>query len=69
MSRQMSDHFHECTPESQIVQLPDLIIKYCENTLILIANEAERLQIIKFTLKEEITIAILILLLVADLAS
>lgn len=69
LSRQMNEHFYECTPESQIIQLPDLIIKYFENTLILIANEAERLQIIKFTEKEEITMTCLVLLLIADLAS
>jgi hypothetical protein len=51
------------------MQLPDLIIKYFENSLILIANEAERLQIIKFSQKEEIAITILVLLLIADLAS
>jgi hypothetical protein len=69
LSRQMSEHFHDCTPDNQIMQLPDLVIKYIENALILIANEAERLQIINFTQKDEITIAILVLLLIADLAS
>jgi hypothetical protein len=48
--------------------MPDLLIRYFENTLILIANEAERLQIIKFTPKEEIIVAVLLLTLVADLA-
>ena len=43
IGRQMSEKFEELTPDSQINQLPDLIIKYFENTLILIANEAERL--------------------------
>ena len=43
------------------------MIKYFENTLIMIANEAERLQIIKYTLKEEITVTTLIILLMADL--
>ena len=43
LSRQMNEHFHECTPDNQIMQLPDLIIKYVENALILVANEAERL--------------------------
>ena len=51
------------------MQLPELVIKYFENTLIMIANEAERLQIIKYTLKEEMTVAILILLLMADLVT
>ena len=48
--------------------MPELIVKYFENTLIMIANEAERLQMIRYTLKEEMTVAILILLLMADLA-
>ena len=65
----MSEKFEELTPDSQIVQLPELVIKYFENTLIMIANEAERLQIIKYTLKEEMTVAILILLLMADLVT
>ena len=43
MTRQMSEHFYDCTPEAQVMQLPELIIKYYENSLILIANEAERL--------------------------
>jgi len=43
VKRQMAEKFDELTPESQIAQLPELIIKYFENTLILIANEAERL--------------------------
>ena len=34
----------------------------------MIANAAARLQMIKYTLKEEMTVAILILLLMADLA-
>ena len=51
------------------MQLPDLVIKYFENTLIMIANESERLQIIKYTLKEEMTVTIIIMLLIADLAT
>jgi len=31
--------------------MPELLIRYFENTLILIANESERLQVIKFTAK------------------
>ena len=49
--------------------MPDLIVKYFENSLILIANEAERLQVIKFTQKEELMITMLVLVLIADLAS
>jgi hypothetical protein len=41
-------------------------LKYFENTLVLIANEAERLQLVKFTHKEELTITVLILLLTAS---
>ena len=64
----MSEKFDDWTPDSQLVQMPELIVKYFENTLIMIANEAERLQMIRYTLKEEMTVAILILLLMADLA-
>jgi hypothetical protein len=48
------------------VQLPEIVIKYFENTLILIANESERLQIVKFSSHEEIIVAVLILVLTAD---
>ena len=68
IQRQMSQKFEELTPDNQIVQLPELVIKYFENTLIMIANEAERLQIIKYSDKEVLTVTILILLLMADLA-
>jgi hypothetical protein len=39
----MSEKFDDWTPDSQLVQMPELIVKYFENTLIMIANEAERL--------------------------
>jgi hypothetical protein len=65
----MSEKFDELTPDNQIMQLPDLVIKYFENSLIMIANESERLQIIKYTLKEEITVAAIIMLLIGDLAT
>ena len=65
----MSEKFDELTPDNQIMQLPDLVIKYFENTLIMIANESERLQIIKYTPKEEVTVTIIIMLLIADLAT
>ena len=51
------------------MQLPDLVIKYYENALIMIANESERLQIIKYSLKEELTITSIIVLLMGDLAT
>lgn len=35
----------------------------------MIANESERLQIIKYSLKEEMTVIIMIILLMADLAT
>lgn len=50
------------------MRLPDLLLRYLENTLVLIANESERIQIIKFSLKEEITVTVILLTLVADLA-
>ena len=65
----MSEKFDELTPDNQIMQLPDLVIKYFENSLIMIANESERLQIIKYTLKDEMTVAVIIMLLIADLAT
>lgn len=41
-----------------------MILKYYENALILIANEAERVQFsVKFTVKEELTLTVIILLL------
>ena len=43
IQRQMSEKFDELTPDNQIMQLPDLVIKYFENSLIMIANESERL--------------------------
>ena len=45
------------------------MIKYFENSLIMIANESERLQIIKYSVKEELTVTIIIMLLIADLAT
>ena len=65
----MSEKFDELTPDNQIMQLPDLVIKYFENTLIMIANESERLQIIKYNVKEEVTVTIIIMILIADLAT
>ena len=65
----MSEKFDELTPDNQIMQLPDLVIKYFENSLIMIANESERLQIIKYSVKEELTVTIIIMLLIADLAT
>ena len=44
------------------------MVKYIENTLMLIANESERLQVIKFSEKQELTITVLLLVLVSDLA-
>jgi hypothetical protein len=38
----MSEKFEEITPDSQLKQQPDLIIKYFENALVFIANDAER---------------------------
>jgi len=39
----MYDRFIELTPEAQVARMPELLIRYFENTLILIANESERL--------------------------
>ena len=38
----MSEKFAELTPEGQLNQQSDLIIKYFENALVFIANDAER---------------------------
>lgn len=44
--------------------LPEMVLKYYENALILIANEAERVQFsIKFSIKEELTLSVIILVL------
>jgi len=48
--------------------LGDMIIRYFENSLVFIANDAERpTQVIKYTEKEELTIAVVVLALVVDL--
>jgi len=60
----MLDYF---TAMTSVDVVPELLIRYFENTLILIANESERLQVIKFTAREEMTITTLLLVLVADL--
>lgn len=44
-------------------------MKYYENTLIMVANEAERLQVITYSVKEEAIITCIILMLLADLAT
>jgi hypothetical protein len=38
----MSDKFTGLTPDSQLSQQSELIIKYFENSLVFIANDAER---------------------------
>ena len=67
LDRLMFDSFIELTPDSQIAMMPDRLIHYLENTLILIENETARLQTITFSLREQITVACLLLTLVADL--
>ena len=64
----MKDRFYELTPDNQIQRISDLVLKYFENTLILIANESERLQVIKYTQTEELVVVVLILVLVCDMA-
>ncbi len=45
-----------------------LVIKYFENSLVFITNDVERpTQVIKFTLKEEITVVIVMIILTVDL--
>jgi hypothetical protein len=67
LDRLMYDSFIELTPDSQIAMMPDRLIHYFENTLILIENETARLQTISFSQKDQITVACLLLTLVADL--
>jgi len=45
------------------------VVKYFENALIMIANESERLKIIKYCFREEITVTVIIVVLMADLAT
>jgi hypothetical protein len=48
--------------------MPLLTIKYFENSLVFITNDSERpTQVIKFTLKEELTIVIVMIVLIIDL--
>jgi hypothetical protein len=48
--------------------MPDLIIKYFENSLVFISNDVERpTQVIKFSMKEELTIVIIMIILTVDL--
>jgi hypothetical protein len=66
----MSEKFEEITPDSQLKQQPDLIIKYFENALVFIANDAERpTQKIAFSDEDKLTITIIILMLMCDLAT
>lgn len=64
----MKDRFYELTPENQVQRVPDLVLRYFENTLILIANESERLQIIKYSPTEELVVVVLVLILICDMA-
>lgn len=48
--------------------MPEMIIKYLENSLVFITNDSERpAQVIKFTQKEELTIVIMMVILSMDL--
>lgn len=64
----MNEKFLELISPSSIAQLPEMIIKYFENSLVFIANDVERpTQVIKFTLKEELIVVIVMMLLIIDL--
>lgn len=48
--------------------MPQMIIKYLENSLVFIINDVERpAQNIIFSLKEELTIVIVMIILILDL--
>ena len=51
-----------------IESMSDMIIKYFENALVFITNDVERpTQVIKFSIKEELTIVIIMIILTIDL--
>jgi hypothetical protein len=48
--------------------MPEMIVKYLENALVFITNDVERpAQVIKFTIKEELTVVIVMIILTVDL--
>ena len=64
----MNDKFVEIAGSKSIEQIPEMIIKYLENSLVFITNDAERpTQVIKFSQKEELTVVIVIIILTMDL--
>jgi len=64
----MNDKFIEIAGEKSIAQMPEMIIKYFENSLVFITNDVERpTQVIKFSQKEEITVVIILIILTVDL--
>jgi hypothetical protein len=68
IKRIMNDKFNEIAGDKSIVQMPEMIIKYLENSLVFITNDVERpTQVIKFTLKEELTVVIIMIILTVDL--
>jgi len=68
IQRIMNDKFVEIAGSKSIEQIPEMIIKYLENSLVFITNDAERpTQVIKFSQKEELTVVIVIIILTMDL--
>ncbi len=64
----MNDKFVEIAGSKSIEQIPEMIIKYFENSLVFITNDAERpTQVIKFTTKEELSVVIIMIILTLDL--
>ena len=62
--RIMNDKFHEIAGERSVEQMPEMIMKYLENSLVFITNDVERpTQVIKFSLKEQLTVVIMMIIL------
>lgn len=56
------------TPVNQLNQFNELLIKYLENSILLIANDTDRqLQVVKFSKEEELALVVVILILIGHL--
>lgn len=66
--RIIKEKFVKITPQNQLNQFNELLIKYFENCLVFIANDTDReLQCIQFNKEQELTIVIVMLILVGNL--
>lgn len=66
VNRLIREKFEEACSVQTTLLLPNLIIRYLECALVFIANDAERpTQLVRFGLKDELNISVLILILTA----